>query len=249
MKGAPPWFPDWARRLLRRPPEMLCVLGMHRSGTSCLTGLLEEAGIFLGVVSKSNPHNKKGNQENLRIMALNDALLESNGASWDLPPAGPLAFTPAQVQTIRDLIATEYQGHSPWAFKDPRTLLTLEAWLAALPRPAFIGTFRHPLAVASSLSKRQGWELARGIDLWCHYNRRLLGFHDQFGFPLLDFDLPPPAYAQHFRAALRTLGLGEGPAELAFYDTTLVNHRSPPEDAIIPALALDILADLKRRAG
>ena len=233
---------------MRRPPDMLCVLGMHRSGTSCLTGLLEEAGIFLGDVSKSNPHNKKGNQENLRIMALNDALLESNGASWDLPPAGPLAFTPDQVQAIRDLIAAEYQGHSPWAFKDPRTLLTLEAWLAALPRPAFIGTFRHPLVVAASLSKRQGWELARGIDLWCHYNRRLLTFHARFGFPLLDFDLPPATYAQRFRDALRTLGLGEGPAELDFYDTALVNQRLETDDSAVPSVALDILADLKRRA-
>ncbi len=33
--------------------DAIAVLGMHRSGTSCLTGLLEQAGVFLGPVITS----------------------------------------------------------------------------------------------------------------------------------------------------------------------------------------------------
>jgi len=74
---------------------VIAVLGMHRSGTSCLTGLLEDAGVPLGDVQKENPHNPLGNQENLRIMHLHDAVLAANGGSWDAPPAEPALPTAA----------------------------------------------------------------------------------------------------------------------------------------------------------
>ena len=47
--------------------EGVIILGMHRSGTSCLTGCLKEYGLHLGDVSESNKHNKKGNQENKEV--------------------------------------------------------------------------------------------------------------------------------------------------------------------------------------
>lgn len=42
--------------------NVVIVLGMHRSGTSCLTGLLQQAGVALGNVVKEAAHNKKGNR-------------------------------------------------------------------------------------------------------------------------------------------------------------------------------------------
>lgn len=39
------------------------ILGMHRSGTSCLAGSLQEAGLYLGEVNTAAPHNAKGNRE------------------------------------------------------------------------------------------------------------------------------------------------------------------------------------------
>lgn len=245
------WPPTtwWPLRLRPQGATILCVLGMHRSGTSCLTGLLEDAGVFLGQVSKSNPFNKKGNQENYRIMALNDAILEFNGASWDNPPPGPLEFTPGHVAAIRELVAREYGIQKTWAFKDPRTLLTLEAWLAVIPDLHFIGTFRHPLAVAASLRQRQGWELERGLDLWYQYNSRLLGLHDRFDFPLLDFDLPFPVYAEKFLAALRPLGLRARPSDLAFYDAELMNNRAGDDTAALPPVVQAMHGELRSRAA
>ena len=68
------------------PEQILCVLGMHRSGTSCLTGSLEEAGLHMGDIHTWNPHNLKGNRENQKIVDINDQVLASAGAAWDNPP-------------------------------------------------------------------------------------------------------------------------------------------------------------------
>lgn len=62
------------------------VLGMHRSGTSSLMGSLIQAGLHVGQVNLSAPHNRKGNREYGRIVALHGNLLQSSGGSWDEPP-------------------------------------------------------------------------------------------------------------------------------------------------------------------
>ena len=75
-----------AQALAPQPLEILCVLGMHRSGTSCLTGSLQEAGLYLGDCHTWNPHNLKGNRENQEIVDINDRVLADNGGAWDAPP-------------------------------------------------------------------------------------------------------------------------------------------------------------------
>mgnify|MGYP004104874427 FL=1 len=60
---------------------------MHRSGTSCLTGTIEQCGVALGEVFTENPYNKKGNRESAQIQALNNDVLETNGGAWDRPVA------------------------------------------------------------------------------------------------------------------------------------------------------------------
>ena len=59
---------------------------MHRSGTSLLTGTLQEAGLVLGDVVTAAPHNRKGNRESLPIRALHDDLMQRAGGDWDRPP-------------------------------------------------------------------------------------------------------------------------------------------------------------------
>jgi hypothetical protein len=59
---------------------------MHRSGTSCLAGSLQQRGLYLGDVFEQNPFNLKGNRENKDIILLNNELLKANGGSWDNPP-------------------------------------------------------------------------------------------------------------------------------------------------------------------
>src|SRR5262245_58332517 len=154
----------------------ITVLGMHRSGTSCLVGLLEQAGVFLGDVSRKNRWNVKGNGENYRIMALHDELLKVNGGTWDSPPAA--VVWPDDLKLQRDEIIASYATSPLWGFKDPLTLLTLDSWIEALPGLELVGIFRHPVAVAESLRRRNAFSIERGLDLWTTYNDRLLGYRE-----------------------------------------------------------------------
>src|SRR5439155_23365882 len=109
-------------------------------------------GVFLGEVSRKNPHNLKGNHESARIMELHEDLLRANGGRWDDPPLH--VRWSARHEALRDEIIQGYAGAGLWGFKDPRTLLTLEGWLKALPDLVRLGIFRHPRLVAQSLQAR-----------------------------------------------------------------------------------------------
>ena len=66
----------------------IAILGMHRSGTSCLAGSLQEAGIYLGDVVTSAAHNQKGNRENVHSMMMCWAIVVGRGMSSPLPVNG-----------------------------------------------------------------------------------------------------------------------------------------------------------------
>src|SRR5205085_1596864 len=93
----------------RGAAEAVCVLGMHRSGTSCLAGTLEEAGLYLGEVIRKSPFNPKGNRENPLIMALHEELLSANSGSWDDPPR-EVVWSDEQ-RRARDEIIGSYRRH------------------------------------------------------------------------------------------------------------------------------------------
>lgn len=217
---------------------------MHRSGTSCLTGMLEDAGVFLGKVSKQNPHNRKGNQENLDIMRLNDAVLAANGAAWDHPPAGDVSWSNEHRHSL-EAVLSQYEGHACWAFKDPRTMFTLSGWRAALPELRFIGTFRHPGAVAQSLHRRGKMSPDQGFELWRHYNQRLLQYHTEQRFDLLCFDLAPGAYMAAATRAFGRLGLDASHTSYAFFEEQLRNTAVEPMFDAPPAEALMLYEQLR----
>ena len=102
------------------PPPCVIVLGMHRSGTSLLTGSLEAAGLHLGKVNHAAPFNRKGNKENEPIRGFHDELLAKNGASWDRPPKGQVRWDRPDEERARSLIEAHLRSARPWGFKDPR---------------------------------------------------------------------------------------------------------------------------------
>jgi hypothetical protein len=221
---------------------------MHRSGTSCLTGLLEDAGVFLGDVSKKNPYNLKGNHENLRIMHLHDEVLASNGGSWDAPPEGDVIWTDAQRTSLREII-DKYQHQALWAFKDPRTLFTLSAWQNALPGLRYIGTFRHPGAVAQSLYRRGRLSADEAYQLWLRYNRRLLELQQTLRFDILCFDLERAAYIQSVTSAFRHLDLDVTDSNLAFFEDELRNTHIEPMFAEPPEEVINIYSQLRGKSA
>lgn len=230
MKAGP--GPD--RAVMTQAARPLLILGMHRSGTSCLAGCMEEAGLYLGAVNKAAPFNKKGNRENRDVMALNDAVLRSAGAAWNAPPATAPVWSDEARATLQSLAAS-YPADRAWGLKDPRVLLTLDGWIEAL-NPRFVGTFRHPVEVCASLRRRaEAWkspmDAEEALSLWTAYNERLAELHERSPFPVLRYDQPVEDYYEKVRSLARALGL-PAPDAIGFLDRDLKNEVAdtpPPE--------------------
>ena len=63
----------------------LFVLGMHRSGTSAVTSLIEGMGAYTGPASQgigANDENPKGFFERRDVIDLNASILAASGADW-----------------------------------------------------------------------------------------------------------------------------------------------------------------------
>lgn len=215
--------------LVTSPKPCILILGMHRSGTSCLAGSLQQQGVYLGKVHEWNPHNLKGNRENPQIMELNESLFAANQGSWDKPPTQPIQWSTTQQQQ-RDRLIEELNAETAqaWGFKDPRTLINLDFWIAGLQGRYpmhYIGTFRHPLAVAQSLNKRNGTPFEDGLALWHSYNEKLLACWEQAPFPILSFDVDPSIYSKNFRQACEALALPFTQVEQPFFEQQLRSNQ------------------------
>ena len=211
----------------------LCVLGMHRSGTSCLTGSLEQAGLFLGEVKRASPNNPKGNRENTALQKLNEAVLVHSGGSWDVVPER-IDWT-AEHSQARDALIGDFAAHGlPWGFKDPRCLITLPFWRDALPDMRFAATLRHPVPVARSLMRRAKLRPATPpIALWLAYNRRLLDLCRTHDIPLVCFDWPDATYLEGVAMLATRLGLPHVAPDDPFFDADLVHATDGAEAAAL----------------
>jgi hypothetical protein len=183
----------------------VAVIGMHRSGTSCLAGCLEDLGLNMGEVITAAPHNKKGNRENPRFWPVHDAVLARVGAAWDNPPSEPVVWTSDERAALRAVLAEYDVLPQPWGFKDPRATILLDGWFEVLPELQLIASIRHPLAVAGSLAARNGYAVGRSLDIWACYNRAVLRWREQTPFAVIDYDAPD--YEARLRRAAGDLGL------------------------------------------
>lgn len=210
--------------------QVVCILGMHRSGTSSLTGCLEDRGLYLGEVVNQAPYNKKGNKESERLRAINDQLLAHCGGSWDKPPERLEWNDDLRRLRDRHIVGNDHVGR--WGFKDPRTLLTLPFWMEALPDMRFAGTFRRPDMVVASIMKRPGMAPAvPALTLWKIYNQRLLAHASSHDCPLVCFDWPQNEYLDAVDTVAENLGLSAGRRGGGeFYDETLRQRSEAARD-------------------
>jgi len=185
----------------------IIILGMHRSGTSCLAGTLENAGVNLGEVSNKNKFNLKGNKENSLIMKLNDEILKDNNGSWDSPPP-KMNWNSTHIKNGNDIANhfTHNDYNKLWGFKDPRTLLTFDYWNSIFPNATLIGAIRSPSQVSLSLHNRDSQiSFEKGLSLWLQYNSILLKLLKEKTFPLLSFDATSEEYENKTTALLKHL--------------------------------------------
>jgi hypothetical protein len=154
----------------------LIVIGMHRSGTSLLSKLLQGAGVPMG--SDRNVHD-----ESAFFLELNKFLFRAAHADWDYPQPMLLALEVpelrhALVEHLRSRCASmatrAYLGWrrflrssrietqtGPWGWKDPRNTFTLPLWLEVFPSARVLNVYRNGVDVAESLVARERRRVAR----------------------------------------------------------------------------------------
>ena len=155
------------------------VLGMHRSGTSAVTQLLGLAGADLPRnVMPGDEHNQKGYFEPWKIALLNDRRLRAGGGAWDdifSFPFHPLdrAEERAWVTEAMALFQEEFGDATYPLLKDPRVTVLAPMWRTVLDdlavKARVVIPVRHPLAVAGSLGRRNGFAAEKSVLLWSAY--------------------------------------------------------------------------------
>lgn len=159
----------------RTQPQIVCVLGMHRSGTSLVTRMLNLLGLYLGpqehLFIEPAEDNSKGHWEHREIVKLNDLILEQLGGAWEQPPPLVSGWDTSPTldsvkQQCRRLIQADFGNSDFWGWKDPRTCLTLPVWQQLLPAMQYVLCVRNPMDVAQSLQFRNGLSIKHGSDLW-----------------------------------------------------------------------------------
>jgi hypothetical protein len=187
--------------------KVISILGMHRSGTSCLAGSLQCAGVFLGEVHTHNQHNKKGNREHIYLNQLQEQVLKDNGGSWYNPPQN-VEWSKNHLNRLSSII-DQFKNHSVWGFKDPRSLFTISGLQKTIDGIQFVGTFRNPISVVSSLQRRNSTirDDVYWLNLWNKYNNRLLELWSVHKFPIINFDNNEKDYSANLDRLYSKLGL------------------------------------------
>jgi len=158
----------------------ICVLGMHRSGTSAVSRMLNLLGVDLGPEvhrMEASDDNPAGFWEHRMLANLNDELLARLGGSWDRPPETPPGWEAADsLDDIRTraaaVITHDFRPGTLWGWKDPRTCLTLPFWRALVPEMRYVLCVRSPQDVARSLEARNGLTVGQSLALWHTYTER-----------------------------------------------------------------------------
>jgi hypothetical protein len=164
-----------------KPGTRTCivVLGMHRSGTSALTRIVNILGAALPRhVMRAADNNQTGHWEPSKLVAFHDEVLAELDSAWhDWMPLDLTRLTARRHMEIKakiaKIIGDEYGGGSPIVVKDPRICrfapLFLEAVTDAGITPACVLIFRNPIEVVQSLARRDGMQPGHAGLLWLRH--------------------------------------------------------------------------------
>ena len=164
-------------------PARLCIVvcGMHRSGTSALTRVVNLLGADIaGDLIAAHAENIRGYWESAAVIRIHNDLLNAIGCAKD-DPLDPISFPAGwdssraahcAKRRIANLIARDFAGSSSFVVKDPRVSRLLPLWIDVLAGmhidPIIVIPFRNPLEVAASLAQRAAVPLSKALLLYLH---------------------------------------------------------------------------------
>jgi hypothetical protein len=159
--------------------KAILVLGMHRSGTSALSGAMVQLGaVAPRTLMPATRDNMRGYWESARIADFNDELLACAGSTWDDWRAIDARWYSSSVAgdfraRAKPLLEAEFGTTDLIVFKDPRVCRIIPFWSATLQEmdivPRIVIPFRSPLEVAHSLATRYVFSLEKGLLMWLRH--------------------------------------------------------------------------------
>jgi hypothetical protein len=148
----------------------IIIMGMHRSGTTLITKMLEICDVFWGKI-------KDEYNEDRGFQLLNEQLFSVTNGTWDNPE--PVENHLSETRNVEKEVAkikksmdtyfykdyfgcrepflnAQTQKHSiHWGWKDPRNIFTLPVWLRVFPSARVIHILRNGVDVTASLWRRE----------------------------------------------------------------------------------------------
>ena len=159
---------------------------MHRSGTSMITNLFQENGIYVGsedaLIAKAED-NPQGFGERTDLVLANDELLNDNGLGWSsLANFDSTTFSQESISKYKTQISPiidQLNKEKSWILKDPRLSVIFPYFYDCLDESTkndlkIIRVTRSPLEVAKSLNKRNNFPIQQSLALWEFYNIQIL---------------------------------------------------------------------------
>ena len=158
--------------------DVICIIGMHRSGTSMVARLLHQCGLYLGPEDQllgPSSGNEDGHFEHTGFLTIDYALMRHFNASWSFPPELEPGWEQDAILEQRRIeakaLVDTFSGKSPWGWKEPRATIFLPFWKSIIPNLRFVICVRSPLEVAKSLAARNKIPIEQGVFLWNRYLR------------------------------------------------------------------------------
>ncbi|AYM97604.1 hypothetical protein EAG14_17750 [Acidovorax sp. 1608163] len=180
-------------------PQLVIVLGMHRSGTSAIARGLQTLGVALGdhLEPPAEGINDKGYWEDIDFVALNAEMLEIIGRSWhSLDPIQAIDVDNlcdrGYLSRATDLLHSKINEFEYFSLKDPRTAVLLPFWEKVFITGDFdvryILAIRNPVSVANSLARRDSFDPEKSFFLWAEHMVSGLANVGMRPLILLDYD-------------------------------------------------------------
>ena len=175
---------------------IVIILGMHRSGTSTIAGILHLNNIVMGTYQNFWPRplsqNPKGFYENYDFRKINDKIL--NNMEYDVKSykskIPEIILNDKIKNKMKKLIKYYCSKYNYWGWKDPSTCLTVFEWyfiikqLKLEDRVRIVFVSRKAISVARSLNKRNNLSFPMGLSLWESYSNKALKFCEKIDVPV-----------------------------------------------------------------
>jgi len=179
-------------------PDCIVVLGMHRSGTSLCSMVLQKLGI--NMVESDDLYGDLSNPElpweRSNIVEAHNAILRAFGQTWFSAASLPTSwwYDPSLIKYKRDLldIASTAANAGAWGFNDPRAMRLFPLWLDIFQSLSLsvkvILCIRNPQNVAHSLQRHNNLDENYGKLLWLRHHVEFFQHTVPFPVKIIDYD-------------------------------------------------------------